>query len=541
MKNKLLLSYSSIIVFVVIIILGFKSCTGYNAKRDFRKSYKEVNSLIHDTKYLYDKPFLKAHYKNGNVAIYKEFWLLDTVQNAIYGEGILYDFNRNIISEGELLVPIESVILFETNQMLTSSENKRLAGMTIVTVANLALTTYCMINPKACFGSCPTFYVEGNDDFFSSDAEGFSNAITPSLEYYDIDALNNPPLENNRFSLTMKNEALETHLVKSVKLLAYPRADNERIYHSRDDKFYLCENKYLISKATDGNTDVTSLLRYADIKERTSLADEKNLKSKEEIILNFDNINDSNELGLILHFRQSLMTTYLIYNLMGYMGDELSDYFAKIEKDNNLFHNMYGGLKKELGDIDIYLWDSKSKNWIFQGAFDETGPIAINKQILALDNIINGSSAKLKIVINKGYWRIDYVALTNIRDEVKPIEVLPSVVLNHGKIDSEAIESLNHPDEYLISMPASEYKMTFDLPEQSKDYELFLYSEGYYLQWMRPAWLADKDISKIWQMYTSPHKYLRNQAKDYKQYELTMEEQFWNSKINKEMMVNYEN
>ena len=136
---------------------------------------------------------------------------------------------------------------------------------------------------------------------------------------------------------------------------------------------------------------------------------------------------------------------------------------------------------------------------------------------------------------------MDYLALTNIKAKVKPVEIAPSSILNKGKIDHKALSSINRPNDYLISMPGSAYKFNFDLPQQNEDYELFLYSKGYYLEWMREHWIKDKDLLKLRQMVVHPKKYLKLEAKDYKRYEANMEQEFWNSKIDTKIFSYYEN
>ena len=70
-------------------------------------------------------------------------------------------------------------------------------------------------------------------------------------------------------------------------------------------------------------------------------------------------------------------------------------------------------------------------------------------------------------------------------------------------------------------MPGDIYQFNFTLPDNSPDYELFLYSKGYYLEWMRENWIQDKDLFKLWQMFKRPEAYLKAQASDYKEYEKT--------------------
>lgn len=529
-----------IIIYILTItttIFGIQACKTYY----FRSNYKDTNSLIHATNNIQTKPYLKAHLKNGDVCILRDSWIVDTVTNVLTGTGTKYNFNRIKISEGSISIPIDSVAIFETNKKIKNPEAGRIAALSILAGLDVIAGIICISNPKACFGSCPTFYINENDNFHYADAEGFSNAISPSLEYYDIDALDNKPLFQNTFSITMKNEALETHCVNDVKLLAYPRKKGERVYQSPTNDFYLCENNYSLTHASANEGDITTLLKNEDRQERFSFSDENNLSSKEEVFLSFNNVKNADKLGLVLNFRQTLMTTYFIYSAMGYMGDEVGDIFAKMEMNKETKEKLKGGIKKELGNIDIYLWNEQKNDWELQNGVYETGPIAINRQFIPLQHLSSSSKIKLKLVMNKGLWRIDYVALTNIKDKVKPIEITPTNILNKGKVDNTALLEIKNPEKYLISMPGSEYKFNFTLPSADTDYELFLYSKGYYLEWMREHWLKDKDLLKLKQMVDNPKKYLMVEAKNYKRYETTMEHEFWNSKIDTKTFSYYEN
>jgi len=49
-------------------------------------------------------------------------------------------------------------------------------------------------------------------------AEGFSSSIAPPLEADDIDLLLNVKPENGELSIEMRNEALETHVVRYINI-----------------------------------------------------------------------------------------------------------------------------------------------------------------------------------------------------------------------------------------------------------------------------------------------------------------------------------
>ncbi len=530
------------ILFVVFILLItaliIQSC---RSSQQFRTTYSQVNAFIHQTGQLKTKPFLKAHLKNGDICILRNSWTVSDSTNRLNGIGEKYDFNRRIVFQGKISIPIDSVALFETNEKIKNPESGRIAALSVLTGIDLIFGIVCLTNPKACFGSCPTFYLNEKDNFHYADAEGFSNAILPSMEYGDIDALRDFPLSGRSLSLTMKNEALETHCVNDVKLYAFQKNENEQIFHTPANNFYLCGESHQPLRALAEEGDITGLLNNSDRKERFSLSDENNLCSKEEIILYFEEIKDGEPCGLILNFRQTLMTTYFIYSAMGYMGDEVGDVFANVENSAEKREVLENGLKKELGNIDVYVWDVVAARWVFQGGYNETGPIAINRQFMPFNKCGQDGRIKVKLVLNKGLWRIDYAALALVKEKVNPLVIEADSILNKGKIDPEALDAIRDPERHLISMPGSAYKFSFTLPLRHENYAFFLYSKGYYLEWMRSHWIKDKDLIKLHQMVYRPKQYLKAEAKNYKSYEGLMEEEFWNSKIDTKGFTYHDN
>jgi len=532
MKNRIVLFLISVIILIFVV----EACKNHY----FRENYSSVNEFLHDSKNLSKNHFIKIHYKNGDLCIFKNTWDIDTTLNTISGYGVVYDFNRSLIKQDSITVHFDQIALIETNKKINNPESTRIVLLSVLAAGNLAMTVYCIINPKACFGSCPTFYINESDNIHYADAEGFSSAILPSLEYTDIDALNYTAKANEDFVLTMKNEALETHCIREVKLLAFPKQNDEQIYHSIKDKFLLAKNIYPLAYAETESTNATPLLVHDDRLERFSLADSTNINSKEEIILYFENINNSDNLGLITNFRQTIMTTYFIYSAMGYMGDEVSDYFAKMETDPSIMQKLNNGMKKELGGIDCYVFINNK--WEFQGSLNETGPIAINRQIIPFKaNTSNIEKLKVKLVLNKGLWRLDYLALTNIVKEVEPIVLSPYQIIKNDFEDKSSLYTLNDSTKHLVSMPGDNFKLHFKIPKDNQQYDIMLSSTGYYLEWMRHEWLKDKDLLKLNDLVNYPNKFLKDEARNYKKYEKTMEETFWGSKITSKSLIYNEN
>jgi hypothetical protein len=82
-------------------------------------------------------------------------------------------------------------------------------------------------------------------------------------------------------------------------------------------------------------------------------------------------------------------------------------------------------------------------------------------------------------------------------------------------------------------MPGDVYSLEYELPSDFANYELFLETQGYYLEWMRQAWLNEKDLRKARLMFTNPAKFLRMMAPRFKKIEPQMEETFWRSRYGK--------
>lgn len=514
-----------------IVFLLFSSCKyGNYINHDFRKTYTDFNEVLHsDTT---EVPFFKAHFKNGDVGILEK-WSLSQDKDAIIGQGRLYDFNRNQVKEGLLSFEVKEIAIIETNQLeaIKSLDADRVTGLAILTGVNLALNIFCISNPKACFGSCPTFYVEGETFIHSASAEGFSSSIAPSLEQTDIDALRYST-SADAFFLTMKNEALETHAVNQLQLHAVPKIRGESAFHDKSGNYYRCGELYTSKRAFVDGKDITKMLAYFDETEYYSPADSFDLSAREEIVLEFEQPPGEN-LGLAIRFRQTLLTTFLLYSGLSYMGDEVGKYFTRIETSKNV-RKRFGNPFERLGKIELSVWDEETQSWRRFEELYETGPIAKNLMLAPLPKGTTGpGKLKIKIEMAKGLWRLDYVGLTNIRAKAAPIIISPVVMELAGEKADGIDRVKDNDDSYLIAFPGDEFRFRFELPElenESLEYELFLSSKGYYLEWIRDEWIRGKNIPKLKKMLLNDDQTWRELAAEYKSIEREMESAFWNSK-----------
>ena len=174
-------------------------------------------------------PFLKAHMKNGNLYVFSS-WKAGDKSAGVSGNAAFYSPLRDKLGEGPVILGYDSIAILESNELVTSGAA---TAITVFTGITLGVAAICLTNPKACFGSCPTFYVSDGDSM-RLQAEGFSSSISPALEATDIDALYRARPKNGELEVLMKNEALETHVVRWVDLLAVPHAERCRVFATQD-------------------------------------------------------------------------------------------------------------------------------------------------------------------------------------------------------------------------------------------------------------------------------------------------------------------
>lgn len=478
--------------------------------------------------------FLKVHMKDGGLYMLDTWHELEALDTPfIYGTGKYYDLNRTLVREYDsglagnaFKIPFEQIALFESNQ--TKWVYGRVGAMSLVTVPTAIVTIICLVDPKACFGSCPTFYAR-KDGQWKLMAEGFSSSIARVFEQRDTDmfyeARDLSP--GQYFNLRVTNEALETHAIRYADLLAFPVSGQERIFAGTDGRFYRtsCILHPASSNAAEG--DCTAKLSEFDASERFSYADSTDLAKKETVELFFDHVPDG-ALGLVLSTRQTFISTYFFYQSMAYSGKRAGDYAALVESGNKNLHRLITNLWDMLGGIDIYVHNGDQK-WKHAGSLDEMGPIASDVHLVPLPENVKGH-LYVKLVMTQGLWRINHINLVQINGEASPYRIRPEMALKSGLPDNSALQLLLDTSRYLVNLPGDEYELKYRLPETEAGFEYFIDTKGYYLEWMRENWLAEEDQLKVLNMFYFPGLYLKKAAPEFKKIELTMETAFWQSR-----------
>ena len=503
--------YSATVLTALTFLCG---CSGHTLQRSLVKP-EQIQSLDGNS------PFLKVHMRDGRVYILSS-WTVDQETPTVTGSGDVLSVNRDVVETGQFRISIDSVAIFETNVVQSSPG---VAALAVITGVSVALTTHCLANPKSCFGSCPTFYVSDGDQRILA-AEGFSASVAPSLEAVDIDALHSAEPAGSRFEIRMKNEALETHVVRYAHLLAVERLSGGGVFATAEGAFWGTGTSVAPSAAFGPEGDCLAALQGIDGHERFSEADSGNLAQRETLEIAFDTVPDGGT-GVVIAARQTLLSTFLFYQALAYMGRSAGEWTAALEKGDN-------GLQRQmtfdhlLGGIEVFLQEDRGK-WVSIGEINESGPLATDIHLVKLPHV-ERKRLKMRLRLTRGHWRLDAVGLVELGRQLSPMRLRPDEVHRNGIDDPRAKQLLAGTDAVLTAFPGDVYTLVYHLPEDFERYELFLESRGYYLEWIREEWLADENPALAAMMLFNPGSALRLLAPEFKKVEATMEELFWNSR-----------
>lgn len=480
---------------------------------------QSTSSLDHSSK------FLKAHMQDGELYVLQD-WSVDGIHGVVRGTGAHYDVRRDLLGRGAFAVPISKVALFETN---VEKVHPAIAALTVVTGLSLALSAACIAEPKSCFGSCPTVYVS-DGKHLTLQAEAFSASVAPALEATDIDALFRAHVGGPAVNLYVTNEALETHVIRRLDLLAARRPPGGRVVATRDGTLRqaLSLEPPTACRAAEG--DCLAAVKSFDTRERSSLADAHDLATRETVDLKFD-APAHGPLGIVIGARQTFITTFVFYQLLAYLGHHSTSMLAALTPADRKGLVGAAGIAALLGGIDVQFQDADG-HWKTAGSFHETGPIATDVQVVPLP--AGARAGHIRLRLTQGNWRLNYVALARLGKAVTPAHLRPREVDRRGAPDPDALARLRDPERTLVTYPGDRYRVRYELPKSLASapgkVDLFLDARGYYLEWMRKKWVAEQNLPLALYMLASPRQALKLLAPAFKKVEPKIEQMFWNSR-----------
>ena len=474
---------------------------------------------------------LQAHALDGDVVVFQDWAFTDS---TVAGLGARYDAYRRAKGSGPIALPLDSVAVFVADREVP--QTRLIAGLTILTGVSAALTVYCLTVDKACFGSCPTFYAPDADGTDRLVAEGYSASVAPSLEARDVDAIAPAAVPDDVLTLRMTNEALETHVTRRADVLLVPRRTDERVYfegHGADDGTFWTGTPGAGPTACRGpEGDCLGPLTEADGAERASRADSTDLGARETLDLTFDR-PEGERLALVVTARQSLLTTFLIYQGLAYAGEDVGGWVALGERRARGGETLRSGAIATVTDVPVEV--EVDGAWVSAGVVGEVGPLARDAHLVRLP-ALGAGPVRVRLRPVRGSWRLDAVRLVALSGEAEPVRVGPAWAERETPggppADApEVVADLADPDRQLVTLPGTALRLHYPVPAGAEAWEPFLETQGYYLEWMRDEWMAERDPDALAELLFQPDRALRRLAPHFAAIEDQMEAAFWGSRF----------
>jgi hypothetical protein len=481
-----------------------------------------------------DQAYLLAHLESGDVVVFSDWTVPAEGAERLTGNGTRFDPERLPLLSGDVSLPLDSVVLLEANRSETVSAFA-MSSLTVWTAISVITSFTCAADPKECFGSCPTFYLEADDD--RPFAEGFSSSFARTLEATDVDRVPVRGVGGERVSLVMRNEAPETHAVRTVRLRTVSVAGGGDVGLTPEGRYYeitaSAEAETCSSSSLEGSC--RDAIRAADGLEYWVPTDSSDLAAPETVQLEFRLPAGAhrNSLALSLRARQSLVSTFLFYQTIAYLGGNAGTWLAALERGDEELTQRSLGLARALGGIEVEVLDGAT--WVPAGHFDEAGPIAADTWLLPLNPMLSPllEPLRVRLTMSRGFWRLDEVRLVALGEERPSVPFDPVLVetLAGPHPGDLALARLIDPDRQLTTQRGEAYRIHFDLPVELGEVVLFLESRGYYYEWMRPDWRDEEDASMAGLIFSDPAAALVRMAPLFKERESDMEQAFWSSRF----------
>jgi hypothetical protein len=430
---------------------------------------------------------VKVHMTDGSIVVFANG--SSVAGGWIQGAGMRFPLEGSPFAVS--VIPLDSVVGVETfddrtrTGLTTAASSAVVIGGIVGTVALL----------KAIFGSCPTFYADSADSQVLQ-AEAFSYSIAPLFEHRDTDRLRVSPGADGFIRLHVRNEALETHYINHTELMEVLHSPREiAVTDGRGRPILMRELRAPELVVSAAGKDVTRFLSLEDgglYQSDPAFIESRSLEDLDDH-LDFT-IRDvqGDSVAVVFRMRNSLLNTVLLYEeILGRSGARALDWLGQ-------------DLNRISTALELGQWYANRMGMtvaVRNGAGFQTiaklldsGPIAFHDVVVLVPT--NGRrSVDVRLSFVADNWRIESVAYTDrYRRGAARLIPIAAVRNSGGEPQNEALHSLSEADDrYLTTTPGQSLTLLFDTgrqqPDQARTY--FLAAQGYYIEWVRGAWLRD--------------------------------------------------
>lgn len=443
----------------------------------------------------------KAHLIDGSVIVFVDGFGLSG--RRVLGTGQRFDASRkaSVASTG---IPLDSVLGFEVFRRRINPGRTLVYGTVSAVASTFALAAAAIV----IFGSCPTIYADSAGTP-TLQAESFSYSISPLLAKRDVDRMTVQPSADGVVRLAVRNEALETHHLDHIEIVEVTHRANELALPSPRGGAIAVSAIETPSAITDGNgRNVARAVAQQDdqyFSTDNALLDRAIAggPTDDALTIAFPYRAGVDSVALVLRARSSLLTTSVLYeHLMGRQGARALDWMGEDLQGISSLATLamwYGnnfGMRVSVQDGEkwqpvIRLMDFGPTAW------REVGVVVPARK--SADD-----SVRIRLTFAADAFRIDRLAVGSgvRRVEQRLIPIARAFDSNGGR-RADLVDMLARADDRDVETgPGSHFSLEFDTGRpgiaqrsgaDAPRRTFFFAAQGYYVEWLRPAWMAEGD------------------------------------------------
>lgn len=437
---------------------------------------------------------MKAFMLDGAIVVFEGGARVTT--DSVRGRGVRYSMGlRDTVEVGS--VPLDSMVGVE-------AFDGKMHGLTSFLVSVMATAVGVgggVALAVAIFGSCPTFYALPEADG-TLQAEAFSYSVSPLAEARDLDATSLVPGTDGVIRLELRNEALETHYINHLELIAVEHAPDVRVVVDDRESPLGVAGEIPPTRAVDRiGRDVREALESTDgmtfASAERRVRDASSSDHGDHLELTFPR-PDADSAVVVLRLRNSLLTTVLFYDLMlsragihavDWIGQDLARIGPMVELGQWIQERM--GLR-----VDVF----DGREWVRAGRVSDTGPIAW-EDVGVLVRVPSTDSLRIRLSFLTDAWRIDQVSLGGASPLSPPVRVSVARLEAGGELGGpEVLAQIANPDEeYLTTYPGNSARLDFEPPPPTNGLaqSYLLSTQGYYTEWVRTEWMRRGGAGRV--------------------------------------------
>jgi hypothetical protein len=433
---------------------------------------------------------VKAHLVDGSTVLFRDGVIVSKTSVASRARpGDRFDVRLYPVA-GVQTISLDSVVGMEN---FISRTNAGVSTMLTV-LANAGLVVGSALAAVAIFGSCPTVYADSAGTPILQ-AEVFANRISPLFEARDIDLLTVQPDSRGIVTLQVRNEALETHYINQFELLDVPHARRERIVPDEHGRPLALDGFVSPLSVRDrAGNDLTATLASTDgvvfSTAASTMAAVTEGDARDYIDFTVKTPRDAENVAVVLHLRNSLLNTVLLYDFMlGAPGARSLDWLA---------HDMYRiGPVLQLGrwyrnNFGLRVLVKRGDKYEEVERHPTYGPVAW-RDVATMVPVHGQDELQIRLTFVADEWRIDKLSVaTQARRGESRVIGLSSVAAGDDTTSASALRSMRDPDErYLQTSPGQKFSIAFDVGRLpgAESHTFLLASQGYYTEWLRGSWI----------------------------------------------------